>query len=111
MGSVSHSFHLANVSTSPLTCLDSAAHFLSFRNGLYAVWTGMVNGLESAQSCTVTKRSEWGLYIYQQKDSHRLLEILRYFKFDPICLRSGLLMRVEKGIGVCSPSRLTLRGS
>jgi hypothetical protein len=38
-----------------------------------------------------------------------LLRIPVYFKFDPICLRSGLLMRVEKGIAVCSPSRLTLR--
>lgn len=29
--------------------------------------------------------------------------------FDPICLRSGLFIRVEKGIGVCSPSRLRLQ--
>jgi hypothetical protein len=32
-----------------------------------------------------------------------------YLKFDPICLKSGLLIKVENGIGVCSPSRLTLQ--
>jgi hypothetical protein len=33
-----------------------------------------------------------------------------HLKFEPICRKSGLLINVEKGTGVCSPSRLTLSG-
>ena len=32
----------------------------------------------------------------------------KYLIFDPICRRSGLFIKVENGIWVCSPSRRTL---
>jgi hypothetical protein len=38
----------------------------------------------------------------------KLAKIQKYLKFEPICLKSGLFIKVENGIGVCSPSRLTL---
>jgi hypothetical protein len=34
-----------------------------------------------------------------------------YLRLDPTCLRSGLLSNVEKGVSLCSPSRLILSGT
>lgn len=39
---------------------------------------------------------------------HGLRIALKYLKFDPICRKSGRLIKVENGTGVCSPSRLRL---